>query len=452
VDIYFNRCCTTARKDTTMRRHDLILSLSLLTLLSLAGCGGNDDSAVAPATPLDGTAGVVQGDFAAAAATFEFTSVVELDRPDRPAGPFRIRGRVTGYDSEVGALIVELTVVNAGERTYPEPVDLTFVRLLPAGVTVLEADNGEDGVGASFRFAFANDDAMWTPGEESFPRTIQFVVAAGTAIGFAARIDVGMPAVGGAIGGLVWDDTDEDGIVDDGEAGIGGVGVRVEAGPDHHWLASTAADGTYRVDGLPAGFYTVVRLPHPRLRATTAPQLQVALVADDGGVSDFLAANFGCRAVADSPDIAVGDCLHAKGAYVGERPRLVASIYCPCDADHEDDDDDSPCWDRLTGPVTDVAPARRAVAIMGTWLQVADERFDLERVAVGDRLRASVRVVTDDDGRHLEACRLHTFNGHFDRIRGVVQEVILDDGGEVVAVVMLGARVELADAHLGCDD
>ena len=52
------------------------------------------------------------------------------------------------------------------------------MQLLPPEITVLDADNGENGVGASYRFTFANDDAMWTPGEESLPRTVRFVVAA----------------------------------------------------------------------------------------------------------------------------------------------------------------------------------------------------------------------------------------------------------------------------------
>jgi len=51
-----------------------------------------------------------------------------------------------------------VTVVHASPHAYPEPVNLTFMQSLPPDVTVLDADNGEHGVGASFLFTFANDD------------------------------------------------------------------------------------------------------------------------------------------------------------------------------------------------------------------------------------------------------------------------------------------------------
>ncbi len=434
-----------------MRRQRGLLSLALLAGLLLAGCGGGDDGATQPEATLDVGASVAQGDIAADAASFEFATEVDLDLPNPPPGPFLIRGQIVGYDADLGALVVDLTLVNASQHAFPEPVNLTFVRLLPPEVTVLNADNGESGVGASFLFTFANDDAMWTPGEESFPRTVQFAVATGVAIGFAARIDVGMDPLGGAIGGLVWHDLDEDGVVDPDEPGLGGVGIRVQAGEGQHWLTTTAPDGLYRVDGLPAGYYTVARLPRPGLRPTTPPQLQVLLVEHDGGVSDFLAANFGCRVVAADSTIQVGDCLHVKGEYAAGPPRLVASLYCVCGHD-EDEDEDAACWGRLTGPVTEVNPARGAVAIMGTWLQVADDDFDLEQVEVRDRLRAGVEVVADEDGGHLEACRLHTFNGHFDRVRGEVEEVFQDAEGHIVGVRILGTRIDLGGAQPDCDD
>ena len=193
--------------------------------------------------------------------------------------------------------------------------------------------------------------------------------------------------------------------------------------------------------------------------STTPLQLQVVLVEQDDGVSDFLAANFGCRVAPSDSGIAVGDCLQVKGEYVGEPPRLVASILCSCGDGHDDDKGDhdgdeggSACWDRLTGPVTEVDVAGRAVAIMGAWVNVVDEDFDLEAVEVGDRLQANVQVVEDETGHHLEACRLHRFHGHFDRLRGVVQELIRDDDGAVIGVVVLDTRVDVTGAHHDCDD
>jgi hypothetical protein len=437
-----------------MRRRLSFLLFALVAAVFLAGCGGGDDAVVQPESPTGAGASLAHGDISGSAASFEFTTEVDLDLPNPPPGPFLIRGQLVGYDADLGALVVDLTVVNASPHAYPEPVGLTFIQLLPPEVTVLNADNGEPGVGASFLFTFANDDAMWTPGEESLPRTVQFAVAPGVAIGFAARIDVGMNPLGGAIGGLVWHDVNEDGVVDPGEPGFGGVGIRIEGGDGQQWLMNTAPDGAYRVDGLPAGYYTVVRLPRPDLRATTPPQMQVLLVENDGGVSDFLTANFGCRVIPPDGAIHVGDCLHVKGEYAARPPRLVASQFCVCDQDSSggDEDKDPDCWGRVIGPVTEVNLARHAVAIMGTWMHVADDHFDLEHVSVRDRLQASVHIVMDDGGHHLEACRLHRFNGNYDRIRGMVQEVVLGDNGQIVGVRILDTRVDLVNAAADCDD
>lgn len=433
-----------------MRHHPVLLIFAILAAVGLGGCGG-DDPVTPPDSPNDGTS-LVHGDIDASATSFEFASEVNLDLPLPPPGPFRIRGEIQGYDTDLGALVVDVVVVNIGERIYPEPANLTLVQLLPPDVTVLDADNGESGVGASFRLGFTNDDAMWVPGEESLPRTVRFVVAAGTSIGFAARIDVGLDPLGGAIGGLVWHDRDEDGVVDVDESGLDGAEIRINGAEDQHWTTTTTRDGNYRVDGLQPGYYTVVRLPNPRLRPTTPSQLQVVLVEREGGVSDFLAANFGCRTVTAEDPIAVGDCLHAKGAYAGSPSRLVAELYCICGRDDDDGDDGSACWNRLTGPVTEVNAAGNAVAIMGTWLHVPDDVFELDDVAVSDRLRAGVEVVADDDGHHLEACSLHGFSGHFDRIRGPVQEVFLNDDDDVVAVRVLDTRIDLSQARNDCDD
>ena len=90
-----------------------------------------------------------------------------------PGGPVRFTLEVGGPQ---GPSPRRAAVVNAGERSYPEPASLTFVSLLPDTVEVLNADNGETGPGASFGFQFANDDLEWSPGEERLPRTVAFDV------------------------------------------------------------------------------------------------------------------------------------------------------------------------------------------------------------------------------------------------------------------------------------
>ncbi len=70
-------------------------------------------------------------------------------------------------------------------------------------------------------------------------------------------------AEGGTIAGLVYDDVNGDGVRDAGEAGIGGVSVQVEehAQPNRGFAgATTAADGTYELGGLPPGLDLRVRV------------------------------------------------------------------------------------------------------------------------------------------------------------------------------------------------
>jgi large repetitive protein len=70
----------------------------------------------------------------------------------------------------------------------------------------------------------------------------------------------------GSIGDRVWYDADGDGSQDAGETGLGGIDVTVTwlgpdgvpGGDDVVFTTTTAADGTYLVDHLPAGSYTVV--------------------------------------------------------------------------------------------------------------------------------------------------------------------------------------------------
>jgi hypothetical protein len=448
---------------TTRRLATLLL---MILAAALAGCSGDD--ATNPDTSADQAAsGVVRGAIEAGGAGFELTAELAGPGDPPPGALLLVRGENIRYDDAEGALRVDLTVINASDMAFPEPISLTFVSLLPDSVTVLDADNGETGAGARIDLGFANDDAEWTPGEQSEPRTVSFGVGAGVAVGFVARVDVGAPE-GGMIGGLVWLDADEDGEVGMDESGVAGVAIELNGPGDQNWLALTGPDGTYRFDGLNAGFYTVTRLPAPDLHPTTPPQMQVVLVEQDGEVASFLAADFGVVHDDDGPGepdvIEVGDCLHVKGDWLGEPGVLRADEVCHCDDDDDHDGDhgkdhdgDSSCWDRLRGPVTGVDLVDGTVTVMGSPLHLTDASdvdLDLDELEPGTRVTAQVEWMPageGDDEDRLEICRLRTFEGHFDRVRGEVTEVITDAEGLVTGAVILGVTIDLTGAD-GCDD
>ena len=448
-----------------------ILFVFIAAVGLIGGCSGDDPGQ--PSGDTNQLSAILRGDISRDAVDFEFAALIGNGTDDPQPGPLLVRGRNLAYDGETGTLTVDLSLVNDGEMTYPELVGLTFVQLIPSDVTVLDADNGESGPGALFMFEFADDDGDWTPGEESLPRTVSFMVASGTSIGFVARIDVGMAPTGGTIGGLVWHDEDEDGQIGDSEEGVGGVAMALHTGDDVSVTpltqVMTAADGTYRFDGLDAGYYTVVRLPQEGMMGTTPPQMAVILVEMDGTVSDFLMANFGVKRGDDPGDdfVKVGDYVNAKGEYQDEPHRLLAEIFnvCRCDdiedkdGDHDYDDcegddcdddcDDgcreNACWGRLAGPVTDFSLEDRYLEIMGTRVYF-EEKCDWDDIEHGVRFRVDAARDADvHDGAVIACGHPKWWNGNRDRVKGFVQEVVRGDGDRITGVVILNTLVELPD-------
>lgn len=262
--------------------------------LVLAGC--SDDSPTnLTQNNADPTTGVFHGEVPDNAPDFEIISTRNGDPENPLPGPFAIRGRNIHYDGEAGNLVVDLSVVNLGEETYNEPVTLTFLSLLPDGVTVANPDNDEHGAGAAIVFEFENDDAMWAPGEESLGRETRFVVDEGVSIGFVARLDTGSDTpTQGSIGGMVWNDENGDGIMDETEAGLAGAVLELSAEGLEPVETTSGEDGTYRFDDLDSGFYKVMKKPSDSMTPTTSPMIYVVLVEENGAVASFMAANFGC--------------------------------------------------------------------------------------------------------------------------------------------------------------
>jgi len=283
-----------------MRRSIALLVVLFVPVFLNLACGG-DTTGLSP----DNGSTTVQGEIG----TADFELVVgAANGPGHPLdGPFILRGTNLHYEDSLQALVVDLTIRNSTRQAHPEPIVLTFVHLIPATATVLNPDNGINGDGAEIVFQFANDDGVWTPGEASLPRTVQFGVEKGVSIGFAARLNVGQAGGrNGLIGGVVWLDADRDSVRDDGEPGVPGVPMMLSsAGGDPRGgtrgtpiaprVVLTAPDGHYVFRNLPAGSYVVTKMPSMRAGAPTTPtQVYVLLAEENGDVGDFLHADFGC--------------------------------------------------------------------------------------------------------------------------------------------------------------
>ncbi|MDH3197766.1 MAG: hypothetical protein OEO21_05955 [Candidatus Krumholzibacteria bacterium] len=294
-----------------MRFHILSL-VAVVLLVALPGCG-DEVTILQPG----GGDGLVQGTIRPGDTGFELVLQTAGPAHDPIHGPFVIKGSDIHYDAGIGALMVDLTVTNNSSKTYPLPVRLEFVALLPGSVTVMNPSNDIHGPGAMIEFSFVDRDVHWTPGETSLPRNVQFGVGEGVSIGFAVRLHVGpMPDLG-SIGGVVWTDLDEDGVHDPNEPGWGGreiVLTHADSTLDciqldclRVWHTKTAYDGSYRFDELRAGHYTVILVRDRCSNPTTPTEIEVILVEMGGKVSSFLDADFGVAPLRNCCGLANGD-------------------------------------------------------------------------------------------------------------------------------------------------
>jgi SdrD B-like domain len=374
-----------------------LLSLLVPAFLALALVSCSDDTATPPQSQNDGN---IHGQIAGN--DFEY----DVTPGDPGSGPFVLRGRNLHYNDLDGALVVDLSVVNRGEVAQTEPIGLTFIRLDPDGVTVLNPDNNIHDDGAAILFHFANDDGFWTPGEASLPRTVEFGVDKGTAIAFVARLDLGAPVESGNISGRVWNDANKDGHMDDNEGGIPGTGVYLyqfsstdENTPKLPFLTTqTDREGNYLFRGLNAGGYVVSIAPSTiDLFPTTPTEIHVLLVNDGASVSSYKNANFGAVPNHVPPPF-VGQRVHVSGKFSPPASFVASEVeFPPCPDDTvpiplvaADPPDPNPeCIGvRLRGTITEVAisPDRTAIRVMATWVMLDPNLPAPANIGVGDRV------------------------------------------------------------------
>jgi hypothetical protein len=479
-------------------RVGLLLLIPVVFALVICGCSG--ETVVPTENQQNNTSGLVTGDISEAAGSFEYKTETAGNPSNPIQGPFGVRGTNIHYVDSLSVLSVDFTVVNYCRCDFHEPIGLTFVNLLPAGVTVENPDNDEHGPGAQIIFEFENDDGMWTAGEQSLPRTVLFGVDSGVSIGFVARIDIGMDDTRGSIGGVVWNDVNENGMIDTEEPGIGGVEIVMQRtdGPETSvaeilWRTITARDGSFRFDGLDAGHYEVQRTPNPKLLPTTPTTVHVILVEEDGQVSDFLMANFGCVPTEPvRPLIKIGDYVQVTGKYDdsgadgGTFHRVEGTLVevIPCNGVIPRPDGTlSPTagddWERiqpcsglkgdLCGPVTAVDRENKSLAVMGTTVSFdvsldtipSDSTFyadlgndvtpecrcvDFDDVEVGDRVCVRVLRVHDREGNLLLiGLRIAEWDGEYERVSGRVDRILERLDGRIELIQVLRTTVLISE-------
>lgn len=99
------------------------------------------------------------------------------------------------------------------------------------------------------------------------------------------------------IQGVLWNDANNDGVRDEGEAGLAGVTVNVIDPAGFALAVVSAADGSYSFGQLPIAIYTVqvdtTTLPSPDFALTYPADADAAAVTIDIQISDTYSADFG---------------------------------------------------------------------------------------------------------------------------------------------------------------
>ncbi|MEZ5255716.1 MAG: SdrD B-like domain-containing protein [Ilumatobacteraceae bacterium] len=142
--------------------------------------------------------------------------------------------RLTGTDL-LGASVDLTTSTVGGNFSFPS--------LLPGTYTLTETQPTSHGDGT---------ETAGTAGGSTAVNDVISSIVLGSGVDASGYRFAEVP---GSLSGVVFDDTDGDGVLDLGETGIGGVTVALSGAASAS--TTTAGDGTYYFTGLPAGTYTL---------------------------------------------------------------------------------------------------------------------------------------------------------------------------------------------------
>lgn len=312
--------------------------MALVAAASLLATSCND-----PQAPADSTSTGFHAQYRpSGGGTLEF----QLDDTSGEATPFRLIATNLTYDPSTQHLHADVALRNSGNVTLPGPrgvmvMDFTPPTVEPVNAVPLLCINPPCGAVFDHRGTYG-DDNLLGPGETSTPIEWIFLDPDAASFAFRAMIDVvSAPPGSGEIGGLVFADHDGDGHPGPGEPGLAGIGVMLQ-GDEVAQYTTTDASGHYRFFVTAAGMYEVsVEGSQTGIGCspTTPAQLQVVILQQqDGSLSSFLAAHFGCGGGVVEPDseIVAGvvfDDQNRNGQRDSNEPgvpgvRVEAGSYC----------------------------------------------------------------------------------------------------------------------------
>jgi hypothetical protein len=218
-------------------------------------------------------------------------------------GTLEVWAMNVAFNETTGMATFDVQILNRTQRTVAPPIRFVITNIRPADIAVVDFDGvSRDGFPFYDFGAKLGGDNVLEPGERTDRVTMKFhtVTPRSFAIGF--RIDIGPPPGTGTIAGIVFIDSNENGVRDRCgrcEPGIPGITVALEKtlenGDKVTLIAQTDSNGVYKFTGLREGVHKVfAAVPMDAWKVTSANPLLVTLIKGaDGKVQDFLGADFG---------------------------------------------------------------------------------------------------------------------------------------------------------------
>jgi hypothetical protein len=311
-------------------------ALVVLALASIALAANCSNDIAPPATEPDAA---FQGNYDPASGELEFALTGATG-----ADPFlRLVARDIRLDA-AGLLHAQVAIRNAGNETIPGPAGVLVSLFIPDSVVPanvpcavpptdpppvpgdsLPPEPRPSSCFFDHRGTYG-DDGVLAGGETSEPVEWIFAGTEGQSFAFHARLVHEFVEPQGRIAGVVFHDRNENGRRDLGEEGIPGVRIGL-VDADLVRIRLTDDRGQYAFAVREPGLYKVVKTIPDGARPTTPTELEVLILRrDDGSLSSFLHADFGCVKQAPPGDLVIMGTVFMDLDRDGERDRGESGI------------------------------------------------------------------------------------------------------------------------------